>query len=168
MDDKALERGLWIMRVFWLVIFASEVSMLVGIFFGFPHMRDKMRPYVPEISVVAGIGILAWAIVGPPRALLRELREELVIETTDDGKSVKDPRRTTLQALRDFSQAIVRTWVSPVAVSMIGFFLSGYGMPRYFVMPFLIIPVALALTQFPRLGALAKLIERAKGVRCEP
>jgi hypothetical protein len=168
MDDKALEQGLWKMRLFWLVILTCEIAFVVGsVGFGLPHVRDKMMPHLPEICVVFSAGILVWNFVGPRRELLRQMRERLVLETTEDGKSVLDPRRTTLQAMGRFSMWIGRTWSIPVAVSMLGFMLFGYGEPLSFVLPFFVVPIAITLTQFPRLGVYAKLIERAKGVRCE-
>ena len=155
------------MRFYWLVLLACEVSMLIGTQYGFPRIAGAMRPHTPEIFVVIGIAALAWQFLGPPRALLREMRERLELETIDDGKRVKDPRHTVLKALRDFSMAIGRTWPTPVGIAALGFMLAGYHVAMVVWLPFFVISIAITLTQFPRLGAIAKLIEKAKGVRCE-
>src|SRR5678815_2571963 len=120
MDDKELERGLVIMRLFWLVIFVCQVALLVGPLLHVGHMKDEMWPHMPELCAVAGIGVVVWLFIGPPRALVADMKQRLVIETTPDGK-VQDPHRTTLRALRQFSMSFSRTWSPPVVVSILGF-----------------------------------------------
>ena len=167
MDDKELERGLLLMRLFWLVIFVCQVALLVGPLLHVGHMKGEMAPYTPELCVAGAIGLLAWLFIGPTRALVRDMKEQLVVETTPDGTRVENPRRATLRALRQFSMSFSRTWSLPVAVSMLGFMLAAYKMPLWMWLPFDLIALPITLTQFPRLGAIAKLIEKAKGVRCE-